>query len=325
MARVKVSLSFEPESKEPQVFERVIEVGDIREPGGKEFVALHLFSEMVMEPSVHRYFLALPSVDDFLRPVKQTFRSEDLFSGIYEDRINTREMWMEIGNTLLRAKHLLALSRAYHDQERAHSQSGSSEGENLAWYFHLDKMKHFDLAIVLVGKVSDLTARLVFERLGASLIPNLDRNDPDWERSVTWSGIRGGLEDRARNPCLASLEDSEYKKLQEIFADFLRTDHGTKLWGYRKEFTHRITPSVDRPELYTHLQCREKIPITDTAGQRKGWTKNIGTRPTRAKYTFENLYEDAANTLRHYVSMLERLKAISPFGLEAGNAASSAA
>jgi hypothetical protein len=321
MAIARVRIAFEDETDQPTVFEKDVQFTDLREPGGKEFVAQHLFSELEKDDRAGSHYLALPSVDKFLRPVKQSFRPEDIASGSYEDRINTREIWWEIGNTLLRVKHLLAQSRSFHDQERVHSLSQEPEAENLAAYFHLDKMVHFDLAVILLGKVSDLAARLVFERLGASLIPNLDRSNPEWERAVTLGNIRNALLDRTANPHVASLTDAEYTALQGIFDDFLRTDHGTRLWGYRLRFTHRITPSVDRPELYTHLQSRKRTPITDTAGETKGWTMSIGDRPTTAEYAFNDLYEDAVQTLQHYISMLERLEAIPRFGPEAAASA----
>jgi len=37
-------------------------------------------------------------------------------------------------------------------------------------------MELFDLAAVVIGKARDLAARLIFERLAESLIPNLDLN-----------------------------------------------------------------------------------------------------------------------------------------------------
>jgi hypothetical protein len=130
-----------------------------------------------------------------------------------------------------------------------------------------------------------------------------------------------GLANRTGNPHVASLTDAEYAALLEIFDDFLKTDHGMRLWGYRVRLIHRITPSVDRPELYTHLESRERQPMTDTNGKITGWTKSFGTVPRNAEYSFTDLYADAVETLRHYVTMLERLEAIPTFGLEAAASA----
>ncbi len=321
MAHTKVRITFEPDSKEPSVFEREVEFTDLREPGGKEFLAQYLLSEVEREVRWGQHYSQLASVDSFVQPVKQTFRLEDLASGEYEDRINTREMWSEIGNTLLRVKRLLAQSQAWYEQELAQSSSQDPEAQNLAWYLHINKMDSFDHAAMSLGKVSDLAARLVFERLGASLLRNLDRSNPEWERNITWGNIRRSLADRSANPDVASLTDLEYAALLDIFDDFLSTDHGIRLWGYRVKFAHRITPSVDRPELYAHLESREKTPIKNAAGETTGWTAGFGGIPKTAEYSFPDLYEDAAQTLRHYVFMLERLKGISRFSPEAAASA----
>lgn len=316
MARAKMRIVFESDSKETSVFEKDVEFTNLREPGGKEFIAQYMLSELATESRWDSYYLALPDVATFSRSVKQTFHLDDFGSGSYEDRINTREMWMEISQTLLRVKVLLAKSRAYHDQELEQSLSQDPEVENLGWHLHLDKMDRFDLATILLGKVSDLAARLVFERLGASLMRNLDRKNPDWERQIIWSNIKQGLADKG-NPHVAAIPDAEYKDIQKIFNDFLDTEHGTRLWAYRRRLVHRITPSVDRPELYTQLEDRERIPLVDPAGKQKGWTKGFGGRRAKAEYAFTDLYADATQTFRHYISMLERLNAISRFSPEA--------
>jgi hypothetical protein len=233
-------------------------------------------------------------------------------------------MWVEIEHILLRAKHLLAQSRSYHDQEQLYLSSEDPEAENFSWHFHLDKMERFDLAVTFTGKIGDLTARLIFERLGASLIPNLDRNNPEWERAVTLANIRQGLADRTGNSHVASLSDAQYTALQEILEDFYTTEHGTRLWGYRIRLAHRVTPSVDRTELYTHLQSRERTPMKDASGKVIGWKANFGESRSVADYAFLDLYADAVQTLDHYISLLGRLEAIAPFALDAKSFGASA-
>jgi hypothetical protein len=90
-----------------------------------------------------------------------------------------------------------------------------------------------------------------------------------------------------------------------------------RLWDYRVRFTHRPKPSIDRGELYSHLESRRRTPILDENGQVKGWTMGFGGLRTIADYTFTDLYNDAVQTLRHYISLLERLEAIPRFGPEA--------
>ena len=313
----RVRLSFDADTAKPQVFERNVNLGELRDDGGREFTAQHIFFRIGKGFSNIDYRLALPSIDNFLRPVKQSYHSVDIVFDTFDDRIDAREVWSEIGNTLLRIHDLLPKSRAYHDAEHEHAESQHPEADNLSAYFHLDKMDNFNLAAVLLQKIHDLVARLVFERLGASLLGNLDRNDPDWERFITLFRVREALKGRKANAHVASLSDEEYSKLLSILDDLRKSDDGTKLQRYRNKFVHRIAPSVDRIDLYGYLQDRQKTPITGTEGEVKGWTKGFGGRPTKPEYAFLELYDSAVETLTHYVETLKGLEKIPRFGPEA--------
>ncbi|MGA8221791.1 MAG: hypothetical protein WB780_09065 [Candidatus Acidiferrales bacterium] len=314
--KATVRITFEDKSKSPALFEKTVEFSDLRDPGGDEFVAQYLLATVEMESRWGKYRLSMPDVSHFHRSVNQSFGLADLASPVYEDRINTRAIWVEIAHTLLRVKSLLSKSRAFHDVQRLIP--GGSEAENVVWHLHLDKMENFDLGSILLGKVSELTARLIFERLGASLIPKLDRSKPDWERNVTWRRILKGFADRTGNPNVASLSDSEYQEVQEILAKFLDIENGKRLLDYEHKLVHRITPSVDNPRFYTHLESRAWTPIIDEqTGQPKGREKSFGTMRSTAEYSFLELFEDGVQTLRHYVDLLGRLDAIPRFGPEA--------
>ena len=313
--KATLRITFDDELKATSTFLRVVEFSQLREPGGDEFVAQYMFAGLEKESRSGKYWLSLPDVSRIHRSVKQTFRAEELFSTAYEDRINTRLMWVEIGHTLLRIKSLLSKSRALHDVQQLIPEG--SEAENVVWHLHLDKMEAFDLSVIFLGKVSELTARLIFERLGASLIPNLDRSKPDWERDLTWKRIQQGFADRT-NPDVAALSDEEYQDVTEILDGFLSIENGKRLLGYEHKFVHRITPSVDDPRFYTQLESRVRTPIIDDKnGQQKGWTMNIGAMPSTAEYCFLDLYDDAVQTLAHYVTLLGHLDALSRFGPEA--------
>jgi hypothetical protein len=322
----RVRLSFEPDTEKPRVFERDVDLGELREDGGREFVAQRLFSELEKDSHYIEYRSALPSIDSFLRPVKQTFRGLEMVSDTFDDRLNTREMWLEIGNTLLRVHHLLPKSRTYHDAELTHCGSQDPQAENLSAVFHLDKMANFDLVTILLQKIHDLAARLVFERLGASLLGDLDQSDPEWERFITPGKVRKALSNRARNPQVAALSDDEYSTLLNVLDELRKSDDGTKLQSYRNKFVHRIAPSVDRTDLYGHLQDRRKTPIVGEDSKVKGWTKGFGGRPATPQYVFLELYDSAVQTLSDYVDTLKRLEAMPRFGPEAtdGSAAASA-
>src|ERR1019366_304321 len=110
--KATVRITFEDESKSSLVFEKAVGFSELHDPGGDEFVAQYLFAEVEKESRWGKYWLTLADVSRLHRSVKQTFRPEDLASSAYEDRINTRAMWVEIGHTLLRVKSLLAKSRA---------------------------------------------------------------------------------------------------------------------------------------------------------------------------------------------------------------------
>jgi len=320
----RIRLSFDVDKAKPQIFERDVNLGELRNDGGREFVAQHLFSELEKDSRYIDYRMAFPSIESFLRPVNQTFQLLDIASDTFDDRMNTREVWLEVGNNFLRIQHLLAKSRTYHDAELSHSASQDAEDNNLSAFFHLDKMADFDLAAILLQKIHDLAARLVFERLGASLLGDLDRSDPEWERFITPGKVRKALSDRRGNPQVASLSDEEYSTLLNILDDLRKSDEGTELQSYRNKFVHRIAPSVDRTDLYGHIQDRQKTPIVGPDGEEKGWTKGFGGRPAAPGYTFLDLYDSAVETLTHYIETLKRLKAMPRFGLEAAGGAAAA-
>lgn len=314
MVKAKIRITFESDSGPSSGFEAEAEFMDLRDPGGDKFVAQYLFSELRMRSLYGEYRLALPAVGSFVREVKQTFRfPEDFESTTFEDRINTRRMWFEIGKTLMRVEDLLAKSRAYHEIEVRFREDANTDA---AWHSHLSKMNHFNLAVVLLIKVGDLALRLIFERLGASLIPTLDRSNPEWERDLTWGRIKEGFKNRSGNSNLAALSEEEYKSLRKILDDFHDGGFVKRILRYRHRFIHRIIPSVDDSRLYTNLRDREGVPINDETGQAKGWIKTFGGPPL-AEFSFLALYEDTVKTLKHYISMLERLHAIPRFSPEA--------
>ena len=311
MAIAKIRIVFD--SDEVAAFERNVEFADLCELRDKKFVANYIFSEIEAQSRRGHHFLTLPSVDMFLRPVKQTFQINEMISGSYENRTNARAVWMDIVNTLLQVRALLAQSMAYDEQERTHLSSQEPEAENLSWHSHMNKLERFDFAVGNLGKTSDLVARLVFERLGAAL---LDRNKPGWEVTLKLKTIRKRLADR-RNPHVASLSDVEYQELLTIIDNFLSADHVRRTRDYRNKVTHHLKPSVDRGELYAHLESREGTPILDEKGKVKGWKKGFGGISSVAEYSFNDLYRDAVQNLEHFISLLKRLNAMPRFSLEA--------
>lgn len=316
MALGKIRIEFNSDSDQPIVFEKTVEFTNLREPGGAEFVAEEALAEFEKASLFGKHYEALPGLACFVRDMNMSFQIADFFTGAHQDRVNARELWHEISHILHRVRYLLAESRAYHDLEQIYVSRSDDDSKNFAWHLHLDKIERFNLSVVLLGKISDSVSRLVFERLGASLIPSLNRTKPDWERQINLTNVKTGLKDRTGNPHVSSLTDADYHSLQEVLNDVQVSDEAARIWAFRLKFVHRITPSVDRADLYPHLQSRERTPVSDSTGKVTGWRGSVtAPRPT-GEYAFLDLYSDAVQAFKHYVAVLQRLEAIAPFGLD---------
>jgi len=313
MGRATLQVTFENEALPKSTFEKTAALRSERNAPGEEYVAEYLGFELEKELRWVSYHSALPDVESFLRPARQTVNANPLDTTELEDRWNTAAVWREIGNTLLRVKVLMAQSRAYKDMEPKHNDMLE---ENQALYrLHLRKMDCFDLAAFLLAKAEDLTFRLIFENLGASIVP-VNRDEPDWERELNWTNIKRGLKCRTTNPYLMALSEEEYRGLRKILAAFRRPHFVRSFIRYRNCVAHRISPSVDCAEFHTHLQDRVRTPLRDRQGH-VGWSMRIKGRPKQPEHYFLPLYETAAQTLQHYVSLLGQLFSMPRFGPEA--------
>src|SRR5437867_4276392 len=116
---------------------------------------------------------------------------------------------------------------------------------------HLEKMWHFDMAVFRLAKVEDLLLRLLFEGTGAQFVPMERKN---WDRQLYWDRVRDALKNRASVEKLASMEDAEYDRLLTLIREFRNPQFVQRFVEYRDRMAHRISPSVDYPELYTHLE-----------------------------------------------------------------------
>lgn len=270
-----------------------------------------LLAELRKELQWHAFHSELPAVDEFLGDVQQTFRSEDIYTGTYFDRQNTRWVWLEIGSTLLQIKFLLAHARAYKSLEPPRKNDLAKN--NYLYNLHYNKMDKFNLAVFYLAKIEDLVFRLLFENLGALLIADVDITKAGWEKQVNWGKIKAALKDKTSNPALSQLSDSEYTTIRRIVAQFRHPSRIRQFLNYRHRITHRLRPSVDYPELYTYLEDRIGKPILDAEGREKGRSWGIGGRPTKPEFKFNELYGLAVNALQHYIALLRELKAIPRF------------
>jgi hypothetical protein len=314
MARASLHLIFENGSLPSNSFKRTVPLPSNRDAQGEEYVAEHLGFELEKELRWGHYYSDLPDVQGLLQLARQTVRASALDTTELEDRWNTAAVWLEITNTLLRLKVLMARSRAYKDLEP--QQSDRPEENQTLYRLHLTKMDHFDMATLLLAKVEDLTFRLIFENLGASIV-SVNRDELDWEKELNWKNLKKGLKLRDTNPYLAALGDEEYSALRKILAAFRRPSFVRGCIRYRNRVAHRISPSVDYLELYVHLQDRTRTPLRDAQNHIVGWQKRITGRPKEPEYSFLPLYESTARTLKHYVTLLRRLFSMPRFGPEA--------
>ena len=82
---------------------------------------------------------------------------EEVFSSSYFDQVNAQTVWLEIQNTLINVRSLLAAARSYKALEPPHKDDFSKNG--LLYNIHLDKMAQFDLAAFKLTKAEDLLLR----------------------------------------------------------------------------------------------------------------------------------------------------------------------
>jgi hypothetical protein len=314
MRNAKITITFEGGEGPLKAFELAAVLPNPYDPEGESNVADTLQMEFKKEVLVHEYHAQLPDVTDFLGPVKQTSSTKLSALLRMSDRHNTRWIWFEIGNHLLRIEFLLAQARAYKDLEPPHS--ADPRQNNLLYNIHLLKMDKFDLASLYLVKVEDLLLRLLLENLGGR-IGEIDAGVSGWERRLTWEKFKEGVKDRASNPSLSALKDDEYNTIADVIRTFRNPHYAGRSVLYRDSITHRVTPSVDYPELYIYLQSRIGTPIYDSSGQKIGEEIDTGLERIKAEYEFLSLYANTVKTLEHYVTVLRSVKSVPRFSPEA--------
>jgi hypothetical protein len=294
-----------------------------------EYLARELKKETVFGP----HYEALPVISDFLQSANQTFNMNEFSASTYFDRRNTLLTWYEISKAVTKSKFKLAESRAYKEIEQSLAKS-DAEREQL-YRLHIPKMDCFNLATLNLVRIEDLLLRLLFENLGASLVP-VDLKKPNWQRSVKWDKIIDGLKKRRgrsmswwermrdriaqllghsnANPHLEALTEEEFEAVIRILREF-RSPHFTSQYlRYRDRMTHGFMPYVDFAELYFSTEDRVGTPIFDSRGKRKGTKWRISAMSTTPEYEFLGLYESGAKTLAHWLGLLRRLRAMPRFG-----------
>jgi len=84
-----------------------------------------------------------------------------------------------------------------------------------------------------------------------------------------------------------------------------------KLLDYRDRIAHRITPSVDYPELYTTVDDPVWQEIRDAQGRVIGQRKGFPGLKRDTDFQFKDLYDAARKTFQRYLDSLRQLREIS--------------
>jgi hypothetical protein len=244
---------------------------------------------------------ALPEVGNLSTPPSRTFQAEELEKLF--DATNADGLWLEIHNTYLMTAYFLALARSYRDVEPR----GRVVEE---WHHcHFQKISAFNLAVFYLSKIQDLVVRLLHESFGGDLIA-CDARNPEWERGLSLRGARDGLR-RLRDE--RRLEDQEHDMILRAIDAPARATTAEVFLNYRRRLAHRITPSVDHPELSPALQDREGARSYDEHGRVTSVMWRIGAGPNKPEYSFEEIYDATTEVLRAVARMLVTLKGMPRF------------
>jgi hypothetical protein len=208
---------------------------------------------------------------------------------------NINELWLEIDNLMLGARLNFATSRVLKELEGEHG-SSSDFDKNLVFDLHLEKMERFHLAVFELARIEDLIVRLVYEYFGEGFIET-DSSQDDWEKKLTWNRMKESLNSRGKpekhpHPALDAMSDGDYTQLMTLIRSY-RSAEVVRLTSYRDSRTHRVTPSVDHPELSVNVSPVQTVGSPKIIG---------GTRASHFQYL--DLYADAKIVYGHFSTFL---------------------
>lgn len=213
---------------------------------------------------------------------------------------NVNELWFEVENLLSGARLNFATARILKELEDAHGNDTQFD-VNARFDLHLEKMERFHLAVFELARVEDLFVRIVYEYFGSGFI-EADTSRLGWEKRLTWDAMKDSLNRRGHpernpHPLLEHMPENDYQALMAVVRGY-RTAEVLRLMDYRNRRTHRVSPSVDHPELSVDVV----EPTHSTLG--------IPRQATSAEFSFINLYSDAKAVYSHMIEMLLRANAI---------------
>lgn len=216
---------------------------------------------------------------------------------------NVNEIWMEIQNLMLGARLNFATARILKQLEDEHK--GPTDFDlSLRFDLHLEKMERFHLATFEMARIEDLIVRLVYEYFGDQFI-EVDPSQEDWEKRLTWDRMKEALKKRGKpeknpHPKLEAMSEETYQQLIAIIRSYRSADV-VGLTRYRDKRTHRVTPSVDHPEL--------AVDVFSGNSASDGPLLFLSQRK-EPEYQFLDLYRQAKEVYSQLLSVLLRLNEI---------------
>jgi hypothetical protein len=301
MHQLRITLEFADPSGATSQVERIVNADAAIASDRADELLEHLANDLDATLRVPGYRAALPTVGDLH---SYTARPHPIFA-VQElaTELNTGAVWLEIHNTYLKTTHFLAVAKSYRDVE-------PRDCAIRKWYYcHLRKTTALNITVFYLSKIQDLVVRLLHESFGGELI-SIDPNNPEWERGLSMKGARSGL---GRLRAEGTLDAQEYQAILTAIDGPAQGWAEEVVMNYRRCLAHRITPSVDHPELRPALQDRLGVKSYDEHDQVASISWPIGAIPGTPDYSFDELYTAITEYLREQARMLTALKALPRF------------
>jgi hypothetical protein len=248
----------------------------------------------------HVYLVDFPDVHP-LSMVSSTLNLTNPIEAIHLNNVN--EIWLEVENLMLGARLNFSTARILKQLED--EQLGRTDLElNVRLDLHLEKMERFHLATYEMARIEDLVVRLIYEYFGDHFI-EVDTSQDDWEKKLTWDRMKDALNRRGKreknpHPKLEAMSNEEYERLMNIIRSY-RSPAVLGLTRYRDRRTHRISPSVDHPELAVDVF---------SAGKASGGPMLLFGQRSEPEYQFLDLYREAKTVYSQLLVMLLKLNEI---------------
>jgi hypothetical protein len=275
------------------------EIGGLDSPteGEEKRRTVYLLNQIRVAAEVHKYY------QDFAEPPRlyqtsssSTIDFDDPTKDLRGENVNA--LWLEIANLLRGARLNFAASRIVKKIEMEYIEA-TPEGRNTRYYLHFDKMERFYLAVFELARIEDLVVRLLFEFFDDRFIA-VDKTKKDWEKRLTWDAMKDALNkrgkpDREPHPRVEAMQDGDYEILMKLIRCY-KTQQVLALTDFRDRRTHRVTPSVDYPELGAVLSTAE------TSGE--AIIIPVSVMRSKPEYEFLQLYETAKTVYEQLSEML---------------------